>query len=605
MGREDLKYQVMMDRVTIQNRYMEFIAGIRDPDLESGICIQIPSFCDEELLRTIRSYQENAANPDRLTFAVCFQDDEERVLSVLQSMPNCKVKHIPADKAPGLCAARYFCSRMQTGETYVLHTDSHMRAARYWDVAMIHMWQETGDEKAILSSYPLDYADYVEKDPCDEVFTSMIRDEGSFIGTVSNFNVEGTIRFKGYDRHREPETIRGMFISGGCVFAGASLDQDCPSDPEMFFVADEGSMDLRYFTHGYNVYHPAYMPFWHWYGYRVKRDGSPVRRFNTGDKDYINKRILEEQRIRSLFGLLKDSVDMGEYGLGGKRTREEFFAMSGIDFRNHACRDFAKKGRFFQEHSEEDMLWHYHVMSGEEKAKVHVCRALSLPEAEGESERTIRVQLTGEEKNLLRAVFSLYYQAACPERVHVCICLPERVKEMREKLRQLTYLRGRDITFTFLPGRDDGKKTGEDFPFLYHPEEYTLFTDTDSMAVRNWDVMLIRQLESLSDEKAVLSDRPPDLGPSRGRGLWRGSFDLPYAGNGDTREELEKAYDATADFDVAVPGTACGSFLFTHGSFSRPLLSPDKNEPFSSLLVQHGLSVHRFHNCYLLHDDKA
>lgn len=604
MDREDFKYQVMMDRVTIQNRYMAFIAGIQNPDLESKICIQIPSFCDEELLCTIKSYQENAANPDRLTFAVCFQDDDTKTLSVLQSMPNCKVKHIPADKAPGLCAARYFCSRMQTDETYVLHTDSHMRAARYWDVAMIHMWQKTKDEKAILSSYPLDYADYIEKDPCDEVFTSQVRDEGSFIGTVSNFNVEGTIRFKGYDRHREPETIRGMFISGGCVFARASLDKDCPSDPEMFFVADEGSLNLRYFTYGYHIYHPAYMPFWHWYGYRVKKDGTPVRRFNTGDQDYTNKRILEEQRIRSLFGLLKDSVDMGEFGLGGKRTREEFLSLSGIDFKNHACRGFAKKGRFFQEHSEEDMLWHYHIMSGEETTKVHVCQTLSLPEVAGESEKAICVQITGNEKNLLRAVFSLYYQAAHPKRVHVRICLPDNLKRMKEKLKQLTYLQGRDITFVFLPEYGYVNKAREACQALYHPEEYTLFTDTDSMAVKNWDTMLIRQLESLSDEKAVLSAQTPDLGPSRGRGLWRGSFDLPYAAKNE--EELETIYESTTDFDVSVPAdTACDTFLFTHGSFSKTMILPDKKEHLYPLLLHYGFSVHRFYNCYLLHDDKS
>lgn len=604
---DDYKYQVMTDRVTMDNGYLRFIAGIREPDLDSRICIQIPSFRDEELLRTMESFCRNAANPDRLTFAVCFQDDDSRTLSVLQDMPDCRVYHIPSAQAPGLCAARYLCSRMLADEEYVLHTDSHMRAARYWDVAMIHMWQATRDEKAILSSYPLDYATYTDRLSWDDVFTQEVRDTGSFIGTVSNFNAEGTIRFKGLDRHRPAETVPGIFISGGCVFAKASLDRDCPSDPDMFFVADEAALDVRYFTHGYNIYHPAYMPFWHWYGERRNRDGSPVKRFNTKDPDYIKKRITEERRIRSLFGLMKDPVDLNGFGLGRERTLQDFCRVSGVDFLHHACLGFSKTGRYFEDQdalSGPDRQWHCHPISARSGENVHVCTELSLPEATSERDSTICVRITGTGDELLRTVLSLRYQAAFPERIRFCICLPESVDFLEERCRRMPLLKKTPLSFLFLPEDAYGKKAWSTCQFLSRQEDYVLCTDSDSVAVRDWDIMLIRQLSYLSDKKAVISVTPPDLGPARDRGFWRGSFDLPHAAG--CPESLHAAYQDTREYDTAVPvSSVCGHYLFARGILDGQVVFPDSVQELPALLEDGGFRIYAFHNCYLLHDDRA
>lgn len=615
----DYKYQVMIDKVSIQNRYVNFVAGIKSPDLTSKICIQIPSFCDDELLRTIESYLKNAANPDRLTFAVCFQDDDLDVLAKLHEIPNCLVKHIPASESPGLCATRYFCNQMLQDEEFVLHTDSHMRAAKYWDVAMIFMWQQLHNKKAILSAYPLDYANYVEKDPTDEIFTQQIRDTGSFISIVANFDVEGTIRFKGYDRHREPETIRGMFISGGCVFASSDLDKDCPVDPNMFFVADEGTLDARYFTHGYDIYHPAYMPFWHWYGERSKKDGSAIKRFNSSNAQYKQLHIQEEHRIRSLFDVMKHPLNLKEFGFGSVRTFDEFLELSGIDFKHHACRSFAKTGHYFQAFDtlpEKEKEWNYHTGTS-----VHTCDALTLPVVSGEDKKTICVQMLCDNHNLLRAVLSLYYQAHNTNRIHFCICLPDSLSDLKTEIMNHGYLKHIKISFVFLPDDMFQREASVSNQLSQSVSDYVLFTDSNVMAIRNWDQMLIRQLEHISDEHPVISATPPDFGPTKGRALWRGSFDLPYESKSpevlfsdskdvkdlihtDFQDALSAMYNNTHEFDAYIPSFhVCKSYMFSHGDLNEQIIFPEDSRRLPGLLAEQGYQIYAYRNCYLLQDE--
>lgn len=130
--------QKLQDRVDFPIPYMRYIHGLSDPDFTSTISVQIPSFCDKMLLSTIESFRIQAANPNRVHFAVCYQDDDLETLEKLKAVPNCAVKHIPKAVAPGLCAARYECHKLMTDEDFTLHLDSHMRASKYWDVALIN-----------------------------------------------------------------------------------------------------------------------------------------------------------------------------------------------------------------------------------------------------------------------------------------------------------------------------------------------------------------------------------------------------------------------------------------------------------------------------------
>lgn len=626
MTAQEFKYQALIDKTLIPNAYMKFVAGISDPDLTSKICIELPAFCDPQLLSTIESYKKNAANPDRLIFAVCFQDDDTEVLHVLESMQNCKVKHFAKEKAPGLCAARYECNKMVSAETYVLHTDSHMRAAKHWDVAMIKIWELCHDDKAVISGYPLDYTCYLDRDVDDPVFTEQVRDEASPVGVVSHFDLHGTIRFRGGNLHKEPQNIRGMFISGGCVFGKAELDHICPSDPDMFFTADEISMDIRYFTHGFHVYHPMFMPIWHLYGIRKDENQKPVERFNTKSDDYNTKRVLEDRRMRFLTGLLDEDIDLKGFGCGEKHTFQEFLTVSGIDFAHHAVRGFAKTGHFFaldERLTDEEKKWHCYEMT--EDRTEHVCDTLVLPPAPDEEYASICVEIPCfKDRQIVTTVQSLLYQADHPERVHFAICLQEDDLGIIRALSMDMHIR------YHLVDPKDAKGTGAARQMaagLYCNEDYVLITDAHMLAVKHWDTMMIRQLYHIPDSKAVLTAQVDDFGPCRGKEFWRGCFDMPYPVavfgidsfvhgevpgllyNNHYAGYLREKYKGSTEPDVYVRTFGLTArYIFARGSFNDDV-------PFSETAVYRGdecmpsviaftkgYHAYTYYHGYLLHD---
>ena len=119
------------------NGYIGYLKDVLVPDLSSTILVEIPSYRDPQVVRTIRAAMDQAANSDRIRFAVCLQDDDPDRLEALEHMPYVRLRYFREADAPGTCAARYACQELYGGEDFVLHADAHMRFARFWDVAII------------------------------------------------------------------------------------------------------------------------------------------------------------------------------------------------------------------------------------------------------------------------------------------------------------------------------------------------------------------------------------------------------------------------------------------------------------------------------------
>ena len=64
---------------------------------------------------------------------------------------------LPHTDARGPTYARYICSHLWNGEEYFLQIDSHMKFFKDWDEKIINNYKNIGDEKAIISSYPLSH----------------------------------------------------------------------------------------------------------------------------------------------------------------------------------------------------------------------------------------------------------------------------------------------------------------------------------------------------------------------------------------------------------------------------------------------------------------
>lgn len=554
--------RLIIDQAAFAGQYMQYVSRIADPDLSSVITVEIPSFIDSEICRTVESFRSAAAAPSRLRFTICLQDDDPGTLSRLAAMPDVSVKHIPADKAPGLCAARYECSLMAGTDGYVLHTDSHMRAAKYWDVALIDMLSMCPSDKPLLSGYPLNYTEYYDRDVSDGIFTSGLMGRMVFIGTALNFEKSGAIRFRGLGRRGASAPVRGMFISGGFVFAKADLDTEVPPDPMMFFVADEISMDIRYWTHGYDVYHPHFMPLWHLYDRAGVEPGKQVRRFNDSSCEYNFRRDSEEYRMRVLETLIHDDRTYSGpgtgYGAGTERTVESFCMMSGIDFRRHAFREFATTGNFFGEHNDSDMAWHCFMPYGDSVRDIGF-DDMDLPVFEDSvtrlQDRTIFLLMIAPSQNVARnTAMSLMYQSDCRKRIHPCIVCPDACTELAD------VFDGIDYTVIRSGAVWDPASFMSLGQSAYAGEDYVLMLYAPALFVWHFDTMLIKDLDR-AGSRAVISGSLPTAPSVSIKELWHGCFDMPYL-TGDGTDMVQGV------------GIISSGFYFAPGSFVRDIPYP-------------------------------
>lgn len=96
------------------------------------IFIQIASFCDPQLVPTIKNILETAKKPKNLVFSIARQynpDDQMDNLDEFRKDKRFKILDILHTESEGVCWARNLTQQLYNNETYTLQIDSHMRFA--------------------------------------------------------------------------------------------------------------------------------------------------------------------------------------------------------------------------------------------------------------------------------------------------------------------------------------------------------------------------------------------------------------------------------------------------------------------------------------------
>jgi hypothetical protein len=125
----------------------------------SKIFIQIASFCDPQLVPTIKDMLANAKYPKNLVFAIARQFNPEDGFDNLDEWRDdkrFKILDIPHTDSKGVCWARNLTQQLYKGEKYTLQIDSHMRTIKDWDdilIKMIKGLQKDGYKKPLLTGY--------------------------------------------------------------------------------------------------------------------------------------------------------------------------------------------------------------------------------------------------------------------------------------------------------------------------------------------------------------------------------------------------------------------------------------------------------------------
>lgn len=489
-----------------ENAYFAYLDGMAQPDLASTILVEIPSFQDPELLSTMRAALCKAGNPERIHFAVCYQGDDMKELDIVRGTPHTLVTPFKACEAPGLCAARYEAARLYRDEDYVMHVDSHMRFASFWDVALIDQFRRCPKGMNVLTEYPRNYDQWYGEPFYSDVFDQNALTGGRVIG-LTRYQLDGIKpRFTGKKAFSGITPKRGYFISGGFLFGPGHMDKDVPPDPGMFFTADEGSIDLRLWTHGYDVYHPGVRCVYHLYDRdaAARRHGmAPVDRFPAKSDAADRNKAGEPARIEQLYDVRDHGIYLDEFGLGDVRRPDLYYDLSGVNFRSRSAQQFAVDGDFDAKDHTPAVIGGIliseagHPMRGVVTQKAltgRICAIVTAFAAGAELERTVS---------------SLFRNADKPGRVDAVV-VAAATEERYLSFRGLPRERIRVIPQSEFLG--DGHAFWRGEAHIPRNADFVLYSGQDMYYVPGWDTALAAY-QGYCGDSAVISDWCPGLDP--------------------------------------------------------------------------------------------
>ena len=322
------------------------------------IFIQIAAYRDPDLPATLHNLIQRAAHPERLRFGICLQlaedDPPHWGPRASPGHPNLEIVTFRASESCGTCWARRQAQSLYGGEDFLLQIDSHMRAFEHWDDLLLKTWDECNDQRAVLSVYPNGF-----QQPC-RLQTSTLPVMGA-----AGFDAYGILKFQGISRFRLPDEqperpIPGAFIAGGFLFGPGSIVSEVPYDPDLYFHGEEVAMSARLWTSGFNIYAPNRLLLFHLY----KSQGTAAEHSATHWGDHSNwfernRRSLV--RVHTLLNSLhhapqrlrattEDLDNLINYGLGDKRTLNDYQQWAGVNFARSEVSEQAKNADFKTTH---------------------------------------------------------------------------------------------------------------------------------------------------------------------------------------------------------------------------------------------------------------
>lgn len=303
--------------------------------MNERIFVSIASYRDPQLLPTIKNMLRMADNPDLLKICVAWQHSRQDEWDGLEEYVNDKrfeILDIPAEESKGVCWARSLIQKKWHNEGYYLQIDSHMRFTKGWDTKLKGIFQlclDGGFKKPILTSYVPSYNP--ENDPGD-------RRREVWRMNFDRFTPEGIVFMrpavvKNSERKLMPWPTQ--FFSAHFTFTLGKFAREVPYDPNLYFHGEEITMAVRAFTHGYDLFTPHQTVAWHEY----TRKGRT--RVWDDDKDWVEKNESSLERTRAILGVDgTEPIELGKYGFGKERTKEEYEKYAGIRFKDRAVQQY-------------------------------------------------------------------------------------------------------------------------------------------------------------------------------------------------------------------------------------------------------------------------
>lgn len=290
------------------------------------IFVQIASYRDPELNNTLEYLFKNAKYPDNLRVCIAWQhsdEDEWDNLDKWKKDKRVKILDIPHVDSNGVCWARNQIQQHYNKEKYTLQLDSHHYFSPDWDFKLLEMFDvllKDGIKKPLITGY---IPHFNPKDPGT-------RETTPWWMCFDRFAPEGPIHTipHGLDDYKfRNKPVPARFYSAHFAFTWGKFAKEVQHDPTMYFHGEEPSISIRAYTHGYDLFHPHRIYWWHEY----TRDGKPHHWEDHDFGDYDRNSFLRYRKLLSMDGEKYDPKEFGKYGLGKERKLSEWIRFSGIN----------------------------------------------------------------------------------------------------------------------------------------------------------------------------------------------------------------------------------------------------------------------------------
>ena len=311
------------------------------------ILVHLPAYREPELIPTIKSALENAELPERIHFGICRQFCEEDGFDNLDEYrkdDRFKIYDMPYNESKGLATARAIINEeLLTDEDFVCQLDSHHRFNKNWDSTLIGWHEDLTSEghNPIIGGYLPYYNPF--NDPDERVQEPWLSEAACFYPHNTIFIRPTGVR--GWKDLKKPYPAR--FLSGHFAFGTNQWAKDVKHDRDIFFAGEELNLSVRSFTHGYDLFHPHKVVIWH-ATMREERAGKLVwdDQSKRGDDMWWKGNDSARARIRQLIGVEDNGIDLGEYGLGNKRSLHDYEKYAGIHFKKKSFQKYTKDNYF-------------------------------------------------------------------------------------------------------------------------------------------------------------------------------------------------------------------------------------------------------------------
>jgi len=310
------------------------------------IFVSIASFRDKELIKTVQSCLAKAKYPNNIRIGICWQYDEEEDLTALDDITQVDAYKIYWKDVEGsVCWARSLIQeKFFKDEDYYFQIDSHTLFAQDWDELLIEMYKDLPTDKAVISVGPPYYYDLTVEgalppEPWDENIETI---DGIHYETVvkkqklDSFG-NGFFMYGFLPADNVSKPIPARHISAALLFTVGKWVREVPYDPNLYFHGEEGSLALRSFTSGYDLFNPNKFVVWH----SKYRFPDRKRHWNTFDEQIVGK--MQTANNLRYQKIIRGKLE-GIYGLGTERTLEDWKGYSGIDFINDTASEDAYRG---------------------------------------------------------------------------------------------------------------------------------------------------------------------------------------------------------------------------------------------------------------------